>query len=246
MSSSRILLIDDDPAICRMIRKMLELEGYEVSVAQNGLDGQAFLAENKYDLVILDLMLPDVDGLSLGKQISHMGGTGLIIISGKSEIVDRIVGLEVGADDYVSKPFDRRELLARTRSVIRRTGSNAHEADGSGEIKPHEIVIFAGWEINLGSRELFSPEGRLTPLTSAEFSILEALVSQANRVISRDELLGLVAGRDWEPSDRSIDVLIAKVRRKLGESGRGARVIKTVRNFGYILSVPIARRSEGT
>ncbi|WP_405234968.1 response regulator [Lentisalinibacter orientalis] len=231
--TSSILVVDDDPRLCRLLSRYLTAEGYTVHTAGSARDMREMMALEEPRLVILDLMLPDEDGLSLARELRARSDIGILMLTGKRDPVDRIVGLELGADDYMTKPFDERELLARVRSILRRVTPSPSEHHDSGN---GSVLTFDGWTLDLAAWELTDPAGRPVELTSHEFELLAALASHAGRVLSRDAILEIVAGRDWTPYDRSVDVLVGKLRRKLGDDPRAPRMIKTVRGAGYKLT----------
>jgi len=235
-SISSILLVDDDRRLCAFLTRFLKGEGYAVKVAHEGRDMRAALADSTFDLVILDLTFQrGEDGLTLAKGLRAQTETPFIMLSGKNATVDKVVGLELGADDYIAKPFEPRELLARVRTVLRRS-ANQISSTGAGTERSENEVKFAGWRLDLARHELLSPDNRNVVLTSQEFRLLEALVQRSGRLLSRDQILDIVAKRHWSPSDRSIDVLVGKLRRKLGDDARRAQFIKTVRGVGYMFS----------
>ncbi|MEK0084425.1 winged helix-turn-helix domain-containing protein [Benzoatithermus flavus] len=235
-TSSRILLVDDDRRLCRFLSRFLGREGYATAIAHDGRAMRRAIADSGFDLVILDLTFPEgEDGISLARGLRAQCGTPLLILSGKSSTIDKVVCLELGADDYVTKPFEPRELLARIRSLLRRAGygpeplrSTGHPPEGG------EVVRFLGWRLDRARRALLSPEGRPVRLTSREFDLLEALAVRPGRILSREQILDIVANRHWTPFDRSIDVLIGKIRKKLQDHARDAQLIKTVRGIGYM------------
>jgi two-component system, OmpR family, response regulator len=234
----QILIVDDEPAIRELIQTYLEQEGYCVLTAEDGEALRCVMAGTPVDLVILDLGLPKEDGLSLTRYLREHYHAAIIIVTGKGETVDRIVGLEIGADDYIAKPFDLRELLARVRSVLRRTHKTPPpKADG----RVSDLVRFAGWQLDLGSRRLVSPEGGEIPLTTGEFNLLAVFVRHPNRVLSRDELIDLTHHREAGPFDRSIDVQVGRLRRKIEADPEQPLLIKSVRAAGYIFTPPIER-----
>ena len=190
------------------------------------------LAQGHVDLVILDLMLPGEDGLTLARSLRSESGIGIIILTGRGETVDRIIGLEMGADDYLSKPFHLRELLARVKSVLRRVQSRISEAPAG----TRTLARFAGWSLDLAGRELTSPGGEEVRLTTGEFDLLAAFVNNANQVLSRDRLLDLARNREAGPFDRTIDVQVGRLRRKLEDDPQNPSMIKTVRGSGYIFT----------
>ena len=233
---SRILLVDDDRRLCAFLTRFLDREGYAVTVAHDGHAMRAALADSSFDLILLDLRFPNgEDGLSMAKSLRAQMDTPLIMLSGRGAPIDKAIGLEIGADDYVGKPFEPRELLARIRTVLRRA-THQLAPDGGAEENPDHIVEFAGWRLDFDRHELIAPDQSRVELTGQEFRLLEALVRRSGRLLSRDQILDLVAKRDWTPYDRSIDVLIGKLRRKLGDDARHAKLIRTVRGVGYMFA----------
>jgi two-component system phosphate regulon response regulator OmpR len=215
-----------------MIRDYLAGNGYAVSAVAGGAEMRRVLSERPANLVILDLRMPGEDGLSLARYLREQGQIGIIMVTASTEVVDRVVGLELGADDYISKPFDPRELLARVRSVLRRTELM------SGDHKPvaamaHEIRM-GRCMFNLQSGRLYTLVGEDVPLTSMEFELLKALASRPNRVLSRDQLLDLAHNKEMEAFDRSIDIRIMRIRRKIEENPDKPQVLKTIRGLGYM------------
>jgi len=233
--STSILIVDDDLMLCRALARYLKLEGYAVRTATSGREMREHLAAEKPDLILLDLTLPDADGFTLAREIRATSDLAIVILTGKTDTTDKVVGLELGADDYVTKPFSDRELLARIRSVLRRT---AEAGRGASRPQPH-IAHFAGWRLDLESYELTSPAGERVPLTPHEFQLLGALVRHGSRVLTREAILDLVAGRDWSPEDRSVDVLVGKLRKKLESRPEEPRLIETVRSVGYKLATRV-------
>jgi two-component system OmpR family response regulator len=227
--ASHILLVDDDEGIREIVGEYLSIEGYRVSTAARGDAMRSVMAQSPVDLVLLDLVLPGEDGLELARWLRAQSNVGIIMLSGRGETVDRIIGLEMGSDDYLAKPFEVRELLARIRSVLRR-------ARGPAEERPRPApprVRFAGWMFDPSSRELLSPIGDPVRLTSGEFDLLAAFVDNPNKVLSRELLLELTRGRQAGPADRTIDVQIGRLRRKLRDLGSPPRLIRAVRGVGY-------------
>lgn len=233
--NGHILVVDDQQEICDLLRDYLTDEGFRVSTARDGEGLREALARAPVNLVILDLVLPGEDGLALARELRSQSEVGIIIIAGRGETVDRIIGLEMGADDYLPKPFNLRELLARVKSVLRRVQSRA--ADGPQASR--SVARFAGWSFDLSSRELLSPSGQGVRLTTAEFDLLAAFVNHANQVLSRDRLLDLARNREAGPFDRTIDVQVGRLRRKLEEDPQSPSLIKTVRGSGYIFTPPV-------
>jgi DNA-binding response OmpR family regulator len=233
---SRILLVDDDQRLCRFLSGFLGREGYATATAHDGRAMRRAVADTGFDLVILDLTFPaGDDGISLARGLRAQCGVPLLILSGKNTVVDKVVCLELGADDYVTKPFEPRELLARIRSILRRAAAGAEPLRAVDRPPSQDGMLrFAGWRLDTARRELFAPDDRPVRLTSREFLVLAALAARPGRVLSRDQILDLAANRHWTPFDRSIDVLIGKIRRKLHDHARDAHLIKTIRGVGYM------------
>jgi two-component system OmpR family response regulator len=224
-----ILIVEDDQPTRELIARYLGEHAFAVSAVTNGKEMDRHLAQNRADLIVLDLMLPGEDGLSLCRRVRMESMTPIIILTAKGEDLDRILGLEMGADDYLAKPFNPRELLARINAVLRRQSSGLTAASTAARLK------FLGWTIDLRLRELRDPEGAQVPLTSAEFDLLQAFCERAGRILARDSLLSMTRGRPGGSFGRSIDVLVSRLRRKLDRS-EGTSVIKTVRTGGYIFT----------
>lgn len=238
IASAKILVVDDDPRICRLLTRYLGQEGYGVSTASNGEGMRQRVAAEQPDLVILDLVLPGEDGLTLAQELRSQSDMAIVMLTGKSDIVDKVVGLELGADDYVTKPFDERELLARVRSVLRRRAFENHQrSQVTGS--QGSIARFDGWQLDLKAHKLTSPTGDNIHLTSHEFQLLTALITRCNRALRRDEIFDLVAGRNWSPYDRSIDVLMGKLRRKIEDDPKNPTLIQTIRGVGYMFSARV-------
>lgn len=250
MSLARIVLVEDEPDIGRLILRVLTEAGYQVSIAASGLDAMALADRMAPDLAIIDLGLPDVDGLTLVRQFVDRYACGIIIVSGRGEAVERIVGLEVGADDYLSKPFEPRELLARVRSVLRRmrhaTQDKASTNDGASTsagpaMRSDNPVIFEfdGWRLDTNARLLAKNLADPVSLTSGEFDLLVALVRSAGRVLTREQMLDATRGVHTPAFDRSVDVAVGRLRRKVEADPRNPRLIKTIRNYGYMFTAPV-------
>jgi len=233
LTPTHLLIVDDDPRICRMLERYLGREGYRVSCCGDGQAMRQVLEEDPPRLVLLDLGLPGEDGLSLAAGLRQRSGLGIIIVSGKGEAVDRIVGLEVGADDYICKPFDQRELLARVRSVLRRL----EDMQAGPEVG--EALYFCGWKLDLEGRSLIAPGGAEVVLTGQEFDLLAILAGHHSRVFDRDDLMDQVCGREWTPGDRSIDILVTRLRQKFRQQDPEVEYIKAIRNVGYKFTVPV-------
>jgi DNA-binding response OmpR family regulator len=226
----RLLVVDDDPSIREMLSEYLSSHGYEVALADCGAAMRVELERARPALVLLDVGLPGEDGLTLARFVRERYDVGIIMVTGADDVVDRVAGLEVGADDYVAKPFDPRELRARVKSVLRRLESKASPDRKSIA----EIVAIGACRLNLRSRQLRDGKGREVALTAMEFELLKTFLDHPNQVLSRDRLLTLTRNREWEPFDRSIDIRIARLRRKVEEDPDRPRSIRTVRGAGYM------------
>jgi two-component system, OmpR family, response regulator len=229
-----ILVVDDDREIRDLLARYLSDHGLRVRTAADGRHMQKELSDWSFDLIILDLMLPGEDGLSLCRRLRVQTSLPIIMLTAMGEDTDRIIGLEMGADDYVTKPFNPRELLARIKAVLRRSGatqnSNSSHAEGTAKYR------FSGWKFDLKTRELTSPKNMLIPLSAGEYDLLVAFVTHPQRVLSRDQLLDLARGREAQPFDRSIDVQVSRLRRKIETDPSSAVLIKTVRSGGYMFT----------
>ena len=238
-----VLVVDDDARLRNRLRAFLEREGYDAHALPDGAALRAFLGRRPADLVILDLMMPGEDGLSLTRYLRENFTIGILILTGKGDAVDRIVGLEMGADDYLGKPFNLRELLARLRSISRRISAGEPPASGrKTDGSNGDILAFDGYKLDIARRRLTGQDGLEIPLTGTEFNLLTALASRAGRVLSRDQLLDAAGGRNWQPNDRSIDLHVSHLRKKLEEEPRKPSIIRTVRGAGYVFSRPVARQ----
>lgn len=231
-TTPHVLVVDDDQEIRKLLGRYLSGQGFRVSTAATGREMEEKLNTSRVDFVVLDLMLPDASGLDLCRALRGRSRVPIILLTALKEEVDRIIGLEVGADDYLGKPFNPRELVARIRAVLRR-------------ITDHEVVpaaargySFAGFSADPASRRVLDAENREVPLTAAEFDLLMAFVERPGRVLSRDQLLDITQGREAGPFDRSIDVLVSRLRRKLGDAGN-FQMLKTQRNGGYQFAVRV-------
>lgn len=232
-----ILVVDDHAEIRELIERFLSDHGYRVTTAADGVIMKRVLADAAIDLIVLDLMMPGEDGLSLCRNLRAESDIPVIMLTAMGEETDRIVGLEMGADDYLPKPFNPRELLARIKAILRRT-AGAHERVNQ---EAPERLEFQGWTLLPKARELIDPAQTLVPVSTAEFALLMAFVTRPGRVLSRDQLLDLARGRDSRAFDRSIDTLVSRLRRKLGDPPRNPQIIKTVRGGGYVF-VPKVKR----
>jgi DNA-binding response OmpR family regulator len=232
----RVLVVDDDLDVRDLLDDYLSEQGYEVASADSAAVARECIAKAVPNVVLLDVALPGEDGLSLARYIRESLDIGIIMISGAGETVDRIVGLEVGADDYIAKPFDPRELKARIKSVLRRyqstTQHNVPPPDmGTGATR--RVPVGERW-LDLDRQQLFDQSGAEIPLTRMEFELLEVLVQRPNRPLTRDQLLSLTQNRDWDPYDRSVDIRIARLRRKIEPGSEKPRCLRTVRGVGYM------------
>ena len=224
-----VLVVDDDPAVRQMLVEYLSSHGYDVRQAASGEAMRAELARAAPAVVLLDIGLPGEDGLTLARYLRERHDVGIIMVTGAGDVVDRVAGLEVGADDYIAKPFDPRELRARIKSVLRRLEGKAEKKS------PAALKVTIGrCFLDLKSRTLTDARGREVPITAMEFDLLKALIDHPNQVLSRDQLLTLTRNREWEPFDRSIDIRITRLRRKLEEDPAHPRAIRTVRGAGYM------------
>ena len=230
-----LLIVDDDKELCALLSKFLKQQGYRVSLAHNGNAMKQVLETARINLVILDLMLPGEDGLVLCRRLRASSTLPVIMLTAMGEEVDRIIGLEMGADDYLPKGGNPRELLARIRAVLRRAGG-PETGVPSGKSRALE---FAGWRLDVTQRQLFSPSQALVPLRAGEFDLLLVLAERPQRVLTRDQLLDLSRGRTANNFDRSIDVQISRIRRKIETDPKEPALIKTVRNGGYILAASV-------
>ena len=233
----RIIVVDDDPGIRDVVSEFLARHGYEVETAADAPELNRLLAQGPSpDLLVLDVMLPGEDGLHICRRLSGSDGPSVIMLSAMGEETDRIVGLELGADDYLPKPCNPRELLARVRAVLRRRGERPDPQDSLGA-----RCEFSGWKLDMVRRELRTPDGVIVNLSGGEFSLLRAFVEHPQRVLTRDQLLDFARGPDSDAYDRAIDVQISRLRRKLDDGG-GSELIRTIRNEGYLFMPKVTRR----
>ncbi|MEX0696255.1 MAG: response regulator [Dongiaceae bacterium] len=235
--SPHILVVDDDREIRDLLSRFLGKHGFRVTVARDGREMKQALADRRIDLVVLDLMLPGEGGLSLCRELRARSTVPIIMLTAMREEADRVVGLEMGADDYLAKPFGPRELLARIRAVLRR-GPDRVDPPAA---RPGPIVRFAGWSLDFARRRLESPDGLLVDLTSGEYELLVAFAEHPQRVLNRDQLLDLARGRAAGPFDRSIDVQVLRLRRKIETDPTNPEIVKTVRGGGYIFTPAVER-----
>jgi two-component system, OmpR family, response regulator len=238
---ARVLIVDDDGQIRQLLAGFLKENGLDVALARDGVEMRTALSGQAIDLVVLDLMLPGVGGLDLCRELRRTSSLPVIMLTAKGDDTDRIVGLEVGADDYLAKPFNPRELLARINAVLRRS-----RGDGGPTAASRSGYAFDGWRVDVLRRELINPEGALVELSGAEFDLLIAFMESPNRVLSRDWLLENARNRMADVFDRSVDVLVSRLRRKIEQGGDAVQesrpdVIKTVRGAGYLFMPKVTR-----
>lgn len=234
-TQDHVLVVDDDSEIRNLLREYLQKNGYRVSVAADGKEMWRALEHAAPDIVVLDLMLPGDDGLTLCRKLRARSSLPIIMLTARGEETDRIVGLEMGADDYLAKPFGPRELLARIKSVLRRTRALP------ANLQPDEArrIRFGGWMLDVAARHLVSPQGTVVPLSGTEYKLLRTFLSHPNRTLNRDQLIDLMLSRDAAPFDRSIDVQVSRLRHRLANDPSEPSIIKTVRGEGYALSAPV-------
>jgi two-component system OmpR family response regulator len=232
-----ILVVDDDREIRDLLAKFLERQRLRITTARDGKEARRAFMNGHFQLVVLDLMMPGEDGLELARWLRGESKVPIIMLTAMAEETDRIIGLELGADDYVTKPFNPRELLARIRAVLRRTGETTENIQ-EGSARTYR---FSGWLLETARRRLLDPAGVEVAITGGEYELLVALLDRPNRVLTRDMLLDLLRGRQAGPFDRAIDVAVSRLRRKLEDDGRNSQLIKTVRGGGYVLSTPVER-----
>ena len=235
---AHVLVVDDEPRIRTMLRRYLTDEGFRVSEAGEGAAMREALQREPIHLVLLDLMIPGEDGLSLARYIREHTKIPVIILTGKGDLIDRVVGLEAGADDYITKPFELREVLARIRTVLRRAdpratapASTTPTDAGSGD-----VLVFDGWKFDVLKRQLQRPTGENVVLTAGEFELLRVFITNPNRVLSRDQLMDQVKGREWAAYDRAIDTQVGRLRKKIEADPNNPVFIKTVRGGGYVFA----------
>jgi two-component system OmpR family response regulator len=237
--TKHVTIVEDDPDVRALLARSLGADGYQVTALESGVGIEDVLAASPVDLVILDIGLPDMDGLTITQKIRKSSDVAIIIVSGRGDLADRVVGLEIGADDYITKPFEPREILARVRSVLRR---GRRQGDGAvPPSDPHILYVFGDWKLDATSQALHDASGHPVSLTSGEFRLLEAMVTRANRVLTRDQLMDVCYGNNSPAFDRSIDVCVGRLRRKLQDDPRNPAIIRTVRNGGYIFSARVTR-----
>ena len=229
-----ILIVEDEPITRDQLVSYFEDEGFRVTSTGSGDEVLPLVMENEVILVLLDIKLPGKDGLTLTREIRSQSDIGIILVTSKQEQIDRILGLESGADDYVTKPFDPRELLSRARNLIRRVHIQQKQR------RKNHIRTFEGWQLDLNKRELTAPDGAQTTLSAGEYQLLLAFMEQAGEVMNRDQLMNRIRNREWFPDDRYIDVLVGQLRKKLGERAANAKIIATIHGTGYLFTPEVA------
>ena len=229
-----ILVVEDEPITREQLVAYFEDEGFRVSSTGSGDEVQKIVDDTDVVLVLLDIKLPGKDGLTLTREIRANSDIGIILVTSKQEQIDRILGLESGADDYVTKPFDPRELLSRARNLIRRVQIQQKQR------KRNHMRTFEGWSLDLNKRELTSPDGAPVQLSAGEYQLLLAFMEQAGEVMNRDQLMNRIRNREWFPDDRYIDVLVGQLRKKLGERAANAKIIATIHGTGYLFTPEVA------
>ncbi len=239
--SDTILIVDDEPGVRMLLRAGLEAEGFSVVEAGNGAEAEAQLAAQPISLLTLDLKLAGEDGLKLARDLRAKRNTPIVMITGKGDPIDRVVGLELGADDYIAKPFLMREVVARVRAVLRRYQAGDQGAAPEPVPSDGSRYAFDGWTLDTRRREVMMPGGLPCELTTAEFNLLQILVQRPGRVLSRDELMDLLKGHEWTPMDRSIDGLVARLRKKVEPGNERPQLVKTVRGVGYVFAGTVKR-----
>lgn len=230
-SPPHILVVEDDREVSALVARFLRTNDMRVSVANGSRAMDKVLEESRIDLVVLDLMLPDEDGLSICRRLRASSGLPIIMLTAKAEDIDRIIGLEMGADDYLTKPFNPRELLARIRSVLRRSSGNPVEAATTGN-----VLTFDGWRLDRHTRQLHNADGARVALTGAEFDLLLVFCERPRRVLRRDQLIDLTQGRAANPFERSIDILVSRLRQKMETDPKEPVLFQTIRSGGYMFS----------
>jgi DNA-binding response OmpR family regulator len=239
-AAAHILIVDDDSRIRQMLTRYFEQEGYQVSVAADGAAMWVQLSAKPVDIILLDVVMPGDDGVTLAREIRARSNIGVIMLTGRGEVLDRVVGLEVGADDYIAKPFHLREVLARVKSVLRRR-KLVSEILSTFQDPANESVRFDGWLFDTARRQLVSPKGEDVLLTTGEFDLLAALLKHPGRVLGREALMDLTRGRSWEVFDRTIDAQIARLRKKIETDPKNPELVKSVRGVGYVFTGKVVR-----
>jgi two-component system OmpR family response regulator len=242
MSASELIaIVEDDPEIRALSTSLFEREGFEAAPCENARALDALMAQRRPALIVMDVMMPGEDGLSVCRRIAVNNGPPVILVTARGEDIDRIIGLEIGADDYLAKPFNPRELIARARAVLRRARPSTESAVAGPAGGESEVYQFEGWRLDAASRDFTNPNGQSVELSAGEYDLLMAFVKHPQRVLSRDFLMDWTKGREATAFDRSVDVMMSRLRRKLGDDSASPRLIRTVRNGGYLFAASVAR-----
>lgn len=237
--STHVLIVDDDVEIRELLCRYLSDFGFETTGVGDGIEMRTAMASDRFDVVILDLMLPGEDGLTLCRELRETSNIPIIMLTARSETADRIVGLELGADDYVIKPFDARELVARIHTILRRSKLGLHAGETRQAQEKH--IVFADWTLDKTMRQLTDPQHMVVPLSNAEFRLLWAFLERPRRVLSRDQLMDAARGQFVCAFDRSIDLLVSRLRQKIKDDPKNPKLLKTVRGEGYIFDAVVSR-----
>ncbi|MCH9645010.1 MAG: response regulator transcription factor [Gammaproteobacteria bacterium] len=241
MSKLHILVVDDDRQIRALLGEYLEKHGYRVSTARDGNEMWRELKKAHVDLVVLDVMMPGEDGLSLCRKLRDQSEVSIIMLSAVGDETDRVVGLEVGADDYLAKPFGPRELLARIKALLRRSTGNLADQRQAKRIASLPNIRFNDWSLDQNKRRLIAPDGVTVPLSASEYDLLVAFLENVGRVLNRDQLLDITRGREAQPFDRTIDVQVARLRKKIEKDPKNPQILTTVRGGGYQFEASVQR-----
>lgn len=234
-----VLIVDDDPVIRELLASYLLRDGYQVHCAETAEQAEARLLESPVDLVMLDIRLPGKDGLTLTRELRVRSEMGIILITGRDDEIDRIVGLECGADDYVVKPFNPRELVSKAKNLVRRV---RHAQALQPQAEARQLKYFGDWALDVDRRRLVAADGSEGLLTQGEFQLLSVLLRNAGHTLSRDQLMDQIRNREWLPNDRSIDVLVGRLRRKLNDDPADPQLIITIHGAGYLFSAVVSNR----
>jgi two-component system OmpR family response regulator len=240
-SADLIAIVEDDREIRELALALFKREGFDAVACEHAGALDALMVHTRPALIVMDVMMPGEDGLSVCRRLAANGGPPVILVTARGEDIDRIIGLEVGADDYLPKPFNPRELVARARAVLRRVSRLATEAPAAEGAAGSEIYRFEGWTLETASRAFIDPSGQSVELSAGEYDLLMAFVKHPQRVLSRDFLMDWTKGREATAFDRSVDVMMSRLRRKLGDDSAAPRFIRTVRNGGYLFAAAVAR-----
>ena len=243
-ASGSILVVEDQEVNRELLVSYFRAENYLVDEAENGNDAEEMLSKNDYDVVLLDIILPGIDGLTLTRQIRAASDIGVILVTNKSDDIDRIIGLEIGADDYITKPFNSRELLARTKNLLHRVQQiKKYQEDSAAPESLKKKILFGNWSLHVG-RRIIERDQVKRQLTEGEFCLLMVFLNNVGNVMTRDQLMNKMHGQDWYAIDRSIDVLVGRLRKKLDDNASAPEYISTAHGSGYIFIADISRQSN--